>query len=38
MHYVFKKFISHIYNQFLDDIEVKKLKTDYKKIKILFDI
>ena len=38
MHYVFKKFISHIFNQFLNDIEMKKLKTDYKKIEILFNI
>ena len=35
---MFKKFISHIYNQFLNDIKMKKLKTDYKKIKVLFNI
>ena len=38
MHHMFEKFISHICNQFLDDIEMKESKTDYEKIKILFDI
>ena len=38
MHYVFKKFIFHICNQFLNDIKMKKLKTDYEKIKTLFNI
>ena len=38
MHHVFKKLIFHICDQFLDDIEMKKSKTDYKKIKILFNI
>ena len=38
MHHVFKKFISHICNQFLDDIEVKESKTDYEEIEILLSI
>ena len=38
MHYVFKKFIFHICNQFLNDIKMKKSKIDYKKIEILFNI
>ena len=38
MHYVFKKLIFHIYNQFLNNIKMKKLKTNYKKVKILFNI
>ena len=38
MHYVFKKLTFHICNQFFDDIEIKELKTDYKEIKILFNI
>ena len=38
MHHVFKKFIFHIYNQFLNDIEIKELKINYKKIKILLSI
>ena len=38
MHYVFKKFIFHICNQFFNDIEMKKLKINYKEIEILFNI
>ena len=38
MHHVFEKFISHIYDQFLDDIKMKELKTDYEEIEILFNI
>ena len=38
MHHVFKKLIFHICNQFFNDIRVKKLKTDYEEIKILFSI
>ena len=38
MHYMFKKLTSHICNQFLDDIGVKELKTDYEKKKVLLDI
>ena len=38
MYYVFKKFISYIYDQFFNDIKMKKLKIDYKKIEILFNI
>ena len=38
MYNVFKKFISHICNQFLNDIKMKELKTDYKEIKILLNI
>ena len=38
MHHVFKKFIFHICNQFLNDIEMKELKTDYEEIKILLNI
>ena len=38
MHYVFEKLIFHICNQFLNNIKVKKLKIDYKKIKILLSI
>ena len=38
MHYVFKKLTSHIYDQFLDNIKMKKLKINYEKIEILFNI
>ena len=38
MHYVFEKFIFHIYNQFLNDIKVKELKINYKEKKALSDI
>ena len=38
MHHVFEKFILHICDQFLDDIEMKELKINYEKIKILSDI
>ena len=38
MHYVFKKFIFHICNQFLNNIKMKELKINYEKIKILFNI
>ena len=38
MHYVFKKLIFHICNQFLNDIKVKELKINYKKIKVLLNI
>ena len=38
MHYVFKKLTSHIYNQFFNNIEMKKSKTDYEKVEILFNI
>ena len=38
MHHVFEKLTLHICNQFLDDIEVKELKTDYKREKVLSDI
>ena len=38
MHYVFKKLTSHICNQFLNDIEVKKLKINYNKKKALLNI
>ena len=38
IHHVFKKLISHICNQFLNDIKMKKLKINYEKIKILFSI
>ena len=38
MYHVFKKLISHICDQFLDNIKMKKLKINYKKIKTLFNI
>ena len=38
MHHVFKKLTSHIYDQFLDDIEVKELKINYKREKALLSI
>ena len=38
MHHVFKKLTSHICNQFLDDIEVKKSKIDYEEKKTLLNI
>ena len=38
MYHMFEKLTSHIYDQFLNDIEVKKLKTDYEKVKTLFNI
>ena len=38
IHYVFKKLISHICNQFFNDIKMKELKINYKKIKILLNI
>ena len=38
MHHMFKKFIFHICDQFFNDIKMKKLKTDYKKVETLFSI
>ena len=38
MHHVFEKLIFHIYDQFLNDIEMKELKTDYEEIKTLLSI
>ena len=38
MHHVFKELTSHICNQFLDNIEIKELKTDYEKVKVLLNI
>ena len=38
MHYVFKKFTLHIYDQFFNDIEVKELKTNYNEKKVLLCI
>ena len=38
MHHVFKKLTFHICDQFLDDIEVKELKTDYEEKKALLSI
>ena len=38
MHHVFKKFIFHICDQFLNDIEMKELKIDYKEIETLSSI
>ena len=38
MHHVFKKLIFHIYDQFFNDIKMKKLKINYEKIEILFNI
>ena len=38
MHYVFEKLTPHICNQFLNDIEVKELKTDYKEKEVLSGI
>ena len=38
MHHVFEKFTLYICDQFLNDIKIKELKTDYKKVEILFNI
>ena len=38
MHYVFKEFIFHIYDQFLNDIEMKELKIDYEEVETLSNI
>ena len=38
MYHVFKEFIFYIYNQFFNNIKMKELKINYKKIKILFNI
>ena len=38
MHHVFKEHISHMCNQFLDNIGVKGLKTDYREEKALPEI
>ena len=38
MYHVFKKLISHIYDQFLNDIEVKESKINYKEEKALLSI
>ena len=38
MHYVFKKFTFHIYDHFLNDIKMKKLKIDYNEKKVLLNI
>ena len=38
IHHVFKKLIFHICDQFFNNIEMKKLKINYKKIEILFNI
>ena len=38
MHHVFEELISHIYDQFLNDIKMKKSKIDYEEVEILFNI
>ena len=38
MHHVFKKLISYICNQFLNDIKVKESKINYEKKKVLLNI
>ena len=38
MYHVFKELILYIYNQFLDNIKMKKLKINYENVKILFNI
>ena len=38
IYHVFKKHISHVCNQFFDNINVKKSKTDYEKKKALSEI
>ena len=38
MHYVFKKFIFYIYDQFFNDIKMKELKINYNEKKALLSI
>ena len=38
MHHVFKKLISYICNQFLNDIKMKELKINYDEEKALLNI
>ena len=38
MHHMFKKLIFYIYNQFLNDIKMKKSKINYEKVKTVLNI